>query len=118
MEYVIIGLIIVFIVTIDNRAGIDGFINDAVHGLTLLVLSIALITLPISRYASSQDIAGHEAYRDAYNRAKDMPDSLIYATFINKVASSNGNLARYKRANTGMLDIYIVDEIMEVEPIK
>jgi hypothetical protein len=118
MEYVIIGLIIMFIVTIGNRAGIDDFTNEMIQVLVLILLSIALIILPILRFGSAQDIVGHEAYRDVHNRAKEIPGSLMNATFINKVATSNAQLARYKRANKGMLDIYIVDDIMEVEPIE
>jgi hypothetical protein len=116
MEYVIAGLIAVSVAMFIR--GIDDLANGLINFMSLIVLTVALILIPIIRFASAQDIAGHEAYRAVHKSAKESPDSVMNATFINKVAVSNANLAKYKRANTGMFDIYIVDDIMEVTPIE
>lgn len=97
--------------------------------LTPVLAGIAVITgivsicmwigIPVCRNESARNIQALEATRQTVNKSRKTEiDPLERATLTREVIEWNAWLAKEKFDNTHLWDAYVVDEIMEVQPIE
>ena len=89
-------------------------------GTSVLFLFISLIIWPIHYYDVHAKIAEYHALKETVNQSRqDDISEFERVTLTNRIIENNTALARLKYWNeTFMFDMYIPDEIMQLEPIR
>jgi hypothetical protein len=125
MTTTIISLVIL-IISVLAIVLVDPWEYEVVRGISwvtgvisFLIALFLLIGIPIRRYDVRHDIARLEAFRETVNnsRHRDLKDIERFA-FLKEVAAWNEKLAGCKFDNQNDWDLWIPDEIENVEPIK
>lgn len=94
-------------------------LNATVFILCAICLFIVLITLPLSHYEVKEFIAKYEVTQETLNVTRAVGgDDLERIAIQHKVIEINQTLAGYKYWNSTIFDIWIPDEIEELELIK
>jgi len=99
----------------DYNWGFIGIIMFILSGGFLLIL---LLTLPTSHLQINGGIAKFETTRRTIAVARENGNELEKATVQNKIIEQNQWLAEQQYGNGTAFDIWIPDEVMELEPLK
>ena len=84
-----------------------------------IVTTIGITTLFACRYQTKASIVKFESFRETLEKQRaDNPNLLERATIAKEIIDHNGWLAEEKFYNNGPFDIWIHDDIKNVEPIK
>lgn len=81
-----------------------------------LILLIGLVLIPSQRLQSRAFIIEHLSLQQSISGRMAFSDMERIAVF-QKIIESNAKLAKMQFYNTGFVDIYIADEVMDLEPI-
>ena len=123
MMWIIIGLAVIVTVGIILKwtTMTCSIMSDVGAGCVILggiTLLFVIGSVPASYYGICGKIAEFEAARASYERARDSGNWVENAAIQSDIAERNGWLARKQYWNSTTLDIFIPDEIDNLEPIK
>ena len=95
------------------------FAGTFVFITSLVILCIALIFLPVSRFEERANIETYHSFIETLNNTNiNRLEDVEKALMRDKILEINSWLARSKYYNDTILDWYIPDEILKLEPIK
>lgn len=87
--------------------------------ISIFVLIVALISLPISRIGYKTQVIEYREFIETIKEARlDDIDNIERTNITIKIAEWNGWLAKSRYKNETILDWYVPDKIMELEPIR
>ena len=115
--FIIIGIVIAYIALDHNYdfVGSTAIVISLFAGIGLL---IALICIPCERMGIRAEIEAYYAMQKTIENARENGDELEKATLVNKLIELNQGLAKYSYYNRTVWDIWIPDEIEELELLK
>ena len=122
---ILISLIVALIIGIVLYVVGEDSCIDVIHGLgaVLMVvagvlLAVAIMTLSISRYNINAQIQAYHSTISTIETARANGIDLEDAAIQHKIIELNRELAEVQYYNTTIFDIWIPDEVMDLEPIK
>lgn len=88
-------------------------------GVSVLLLGICLIALPFNHYSGNAEIQRYYALKESYESSRSEKISEFErATIAQKIAEYNADIASVKYWNGTIFDIFIPDELAELDPLK
>lgn len=97
----------------------NGFAFGAALFISSVLLVVSLIMLPINYYNVKAEIQSYYALKDTIEVSRENGNSEIErAALVQKIADNNTRLANLKYWNGTILDIFIPDEIENLDPLK
>ncbi len=95
------------------------FIGDVLIGICSILLIIVAITIPLNIQTTKADIQSYYVLKNTIEEARNNNFSeLERAGLVNRIIENNIALAKYQYYNNTIWDLWIPDEIMDLEPLK
>jgi hypothetical protein len=112
---VLLGLVVLgYVKDKQNYCSVGWIFLSAISGAILLS---SLVLCPISHMDMRDNIVKYHAIKETINQSRQN-DGIERAALVNQISIINATIASYQYWNNTLLDIYIPDEVMELEMLK